>query len=100
MYSKTGEYRGIPLLKNIDCGYSLEPLRGGSNVSDNLCFELKFLSFSRRMPAVGANVIYRKNVHIVITVNLTFTRVSIEDTAFTKSVEEFLKDCLLFKIRF
>ena len=37
LYSKTGVYRGIHnfflfLLKNIDCGYSLEPPhRGGSN---------------------------------------------------------------------
>ena len=40
LYSKTGIYRGTPiffffflfLLKNIDCGYSLEPpQRGGTN---------------------------------------------------------------------
>ena len=37
LYNKTGVYRGIHyfylfLLKNIDCGYSLEPPhRGGSN---------------------------------------------------------------------
>ena len=31
------------LLKNIDCGYSLEPLRrGGSNEYHNLCFEQKY----------------------------------------------------------
>ena len=38
LYSKTGVYRGIPIFlifvpKHIDCGYSLEPPRGGgSNV--------------------------------------------------------------------
>ena len=59
LYSKTGVYRSIHffflfLLKNIDCGYSLEPpLRGGSNeyhrLSDavltsthTLCFEQKY----------------------------------------------------------
>ena len=31
------------LLKNIDCGYSLEPpRRGGSNEYHNLCFEQKY----------------------------------------------------------
>ena len=31
------------LLKNIDCGYSLEPShRGGSNEYHNLCFEQKY----------------------------------------------------------
>ena len=31
------------LLKNIDCGYSLEPpQRGSSNVYHNLCFEQKY----------------------------------------------------------
>ena len=48
LYSKTGVYKGIHyfflfLLKNIDCGYSLEPpRRGGSNDTHNLSFELKY----------------------------------------------------------
>ena len=47
-YSKTGVYRGkhyacYVLLKNIDCGYSLEPpRRGGSNEYHSLCFEQKY----------------------------------------------------------
>ena len=33
----------LVLLKNIDCGYSLEPHRqGGSNKYHNLCFEQKY----------------------------------------------------------
>ena len=42
LYSKTGVYRGKPiliLLQNIDCGYSLElPCRGGSNVCPQSMF--------------------------------------------------------------
>ena len=35
------------LLKNIDCGYSLEPpRRGGSNEYHNLCFEQKYEKIS------------------------------------------------------
>ena len=31
------------MLKNIDCGYSLEPpRRGGSNEYHNICFEQKY----------------------------------------------------------
>ena len=38
----TGVYI-IFLLKNVDCGYSLEPpRRGGSNEYHNLCFEQKY----------------------------------------------------------
>ena len=47
LYSKTGVYMCIHffliLLKNIDCGYSLEPpRRGGSNEYHNLCFEQQY----------------------------------------------------------
>ena len=40
----TGVYIiSLILLKNIDCGYSLEPpLRGGSNEYPNLCFEQEY----------------------------------------------------------
>ena len=34
------------LLKNIDCGYTLEPPRkGGSNDTHNLCFEQKYENY-------------------------------------------------------
>ena len=34
------------MLKNIDCGYSLEPpRRGGSNEYPNLCFDQKYVKY-------------------------------------------------------
>ena len=49
------------LLKNIDCGYSLEPpRRGGSNEYDNLCFEQKYEKYrnflSEKISFFGCNI--------------------------------------------
>ena len=39
------------LLKNIDCGYPLEPpRRGGSNEYHNLCFEQKYENYQSFLP--------------------------------------------------
>ena len=45
------------LLKNVDCGYSLEPpRRGGSNEYHNLCFEQKYEKKKKTTEFVSENV--------------------------------------------
>ena len=62
------------LLKNIDCGYSLEPpRRGGSNEYLNLCFEQKyekyqnFLSENFHFLVVKFSVYLNRHVFVMNT---------------------------------
>ena len=61
------------LLKNIDCGYSLEPpRRGGSNEYHNLCFEQKyekyqsFLSENFQFLEVKFSIYLNRHVFVMI----------------------------------
>ena len=64
------------LLKNIDCGYSLEPpRRGGSNEYHNLCFEQKYEKYqnflSENFHSLEVNFSVYLNRHVFVMCSLT-----------------------------
>ena len=68
------------LLKNIDCGYSLEPpRRGGSNEYHSLCFEQKyekyqnFLSENFQFLVVKFSIYLNRRVFVMLSRTFRYT---------------------------
>ena len=87
------QYFFLFLLKNIDCGYSLEPpRRGGSNDTHNLCFEQKhekyqnFVSEKFHCLVLKLSISLNRHVFVMCTALwLLFTRFPIAHQEISKS---------------